>query len=412
MGIFSFPEAIAVKITSMKLWKLIQKMPEPVRYFCIRRIFTFSYELPEGITFKIAETAEEMEQAFRIIHDGYVERKLMDESSSKLRITKYFALPTTSVIVCKYHNKVVATASVIQDSQFRLPTDEFRDLDQFRKKDLKLVEVSGLAIDKSWRHQNGKLMIPLSKYMWEYVHYCLKADAIVISTAAFAKDFYRGLFLFEPLDDDKVISFKTVKNSKTVSQILFLKPFLERLEKTYKNEPKERSLWALSKHVYPGFKYPERKYHFATDTVMSPKDLNYFFKEKSDILKGLNEKEKMILAELYFFDSYRNVIFGHEEAFHSGRKDLRNQVVCKSNVGEVREVSRGGLKLVTSKREMDIGHNFNLEIQINATEKVSVATKVKWKNGSEVGLQIVKKNECWDQFIDVAEDRHPARRTA
>jgi hypothetical protein len=399
----------------MRFWKMLQKMPTPVRYFFIRRIFTFDYELPEGITFKVAENADEIEQAFRIIHDGFVERKLMDENESKLRITKYFALPTTTVIVCKYHDEVVATCSVIQDTMFGLPTDEYRDLDQFRKKNLKLVEVSGLAIAKSWRNRKGKLMIPLSKYMWEYVHYCLRADAIVISTAAFAKDFYRGLFLFQPLDEDKVVSVDSVKNSKTVSQILFLKPFLARLEETYKNVPKERSLWDLSKHVYPGFKYPERPFHFSSDPVLGPQELEYFFRKKSSLIENLTEEEKKFLSEAYFFEDYKNVI-ADELQLARQRKSMRIPVACSARAlkdssypvfGEVREVSRGGLKLVADKHKLEVGQDIHVEVSLNDSEKVRLKTRVAWKKDSEVGLENLDKLAQWDHFISRAENRHP-----
>lgn len=401
----------------MRMWKLLEKMPAPVRYYFIRRIFTFSYELPEDITFKVAESSEEMEQAFRIIHDGYVERQIIKEESSKMRITKYFALPTTTMIICKHNNQVIATCSVIQDSKFGLPTDEYRDLDQFRKKDMKLVEVSGLAIAKSWRHQKGQLMIPLSKYMWEYVYHCIKADAIVISTAPFAKDFYRGLFLFDALDGDKVSDMKCSKVAKAVSQILFMKPFLERLEKTYKNVPKERSLWALSNHVYPNFKYPERQYHFTSDPVMVPKDLQYFFKEKTSLLEQLTEEEKKYLAEMYYYDDFKKVINNSSDQT-SNRKSMRAPVACKAKainltnahislVGEVREISRAGMKLVIPKNNIEIGHDLNLEVLLNEFKKVSVKVKVKWKSNSEIGLELVERNSIWENFYNAAESRFP-----
>jgi hypothetical protein len=404
----------------MSFWNLLQRMPSPVRYFFIRRIFTFSYALPKGLTFKIADEVDELEQAFRIIHDGFVERHLMDQNDEKLRINKYFALPTTSVIVCKYKDEVIATASVIQDTMFGLPTDEYRDLDQFRKKNMKLVEVSGLAIAKSWRKKQGQLMIPISKYMWEYVHWCLKADAIVISTAAYAKDFYRGLFLFEPLDQDKVVSFDSVKGSKTVSQILFLKPFLERLEKTYRKSPKQRSLWELSKHVYPEFKYPERPFYYASDAVLKPRELEYFFKDKSNVLKELSFVEKQYLAHLYHFQDYKNVIFEGKKELHQigERNSMRAPVACAASAlrpvglsselsGEVREVSRGGMKLVADSHNLDVGVDLQVMIQLNDRSKVSLKTKVKWKKGSELGLQILEHHSGWNSFINIIENRHP-----
>lgn len=398
------------------LWKLMQKMPSPVRYYIIRRIFTFSYELPEGITIQVAESAKDIEEAFHLVHDGFVERNLMDQNESKLRVNKFFALPTTTVIVCKYHDQVIATCSVIQDSNFGLPTDEYRDLNQFRDKDLKLVEVSGLAIEKSWRNKKGQLMIPLSKYMWEYVHFCLKADAIVISTADYAKDFYRGLFLFEPLDQDKVVEVKSVKKNKTVSQILFLKPFLERLEKTYKHVPKERSLWELSKHVYPGFKYPERPYHYASDPVLKPQELDYFFSQKSHVLKSLSTSEKIYLAGLYHFNEFKKVILSdQDEATPIMRRIApRAPVACKAKIlnsfvrGEVREVSRSGMKLFLKSDEFKMGEEVSIEIQLNDFKSVTLKTLIKWKSGSEVGLQLLESNQTWDQFISAIENRFPS----
>src|SRR5258708_4736574 len=76
---------------------------------------------------------------------------VMIPQSHGIRATKFHVLPTTSVIVALWDGEIIATASIIQDSELHLPADSIFDLSGLRQRTRGLVEVSALAIDKAFR---------------------------------------------------------------------------------------------------------------------------------------------------------------------------------------------------------------------------------------------------------------------
>ncbi|MCB0350866.1 MAG: hypothetical protein KDD38_06765, partial [Bdellovibrionales bacterium] len=70
-------------------------LPKFLKHPLMRSMIHIEYNLSSDYTFKIAETKEELEQAFRILHDAYVEMKFMNPDPSGLRVTLYHAIPHT-----------------------------------------------------------------------------------------------------------------------------------------------------------------------------------------------------------------------------------------------------------------------------------------------------------------------------
>ena len=97
---------------------------------------------PEGLTFKLAETKDEFEQAFALLQQNYQETGLVDEKQYSLRVTKYHTLPTTHVLIAKMNDEVVGTVSLIEDGAFGLPIDHFASVDDLRKQGRRIVLAS------------------------------------------------------------------------------------------------------------------------------------------------------------------------------------------------------------------------------------------------------------------------------
>ena len=62
---------------------------------------------------KIADTKEELEACFTLLHDAYVDSGFMKPDPSGMRVTIYHALPTTTTLCAKYDGQVVGTLSLI-----------------------------------------------------------------------------------------------------------------------------------------------------------------------------------------------------------------------------------------------------------------------------------------------------------
>ena len=87
-------------------------LPHRKRYRVLRFFADYDPAPNPRLTFKIAETREELEACFRLLHDTYVRRGFMQPDPSGLRVTIYHALPTTTTLCAKYDGKVVGTLSL------------------------------------------------------------------------------------------------------------------------------------------------------------------------------------------------------------------------------------------------------------------------------------------------------------
>src|SRR5690349_17311843 len=78
----------------------------------LRRKLVLSDISKEGFTFKLASSADELDQAYRLLHDAYVKEGYMQPHPSGLRCSIFGALPYTSVLIAKYKDEVVSTVSL------------------------------------------------------------------------------------------------------------------------------------------------------------------------------------------------------------------------------------------------------------------------------------------------------------
>lgn len=92
---------------------LFERLPKPIRFHYLRKMIQVPFdEPPKNLEFKIAETREELEQAYQILHDTYVENKFQTPHPSGMRIIKYFALPTTTTLSAKWEGVVIGAPAV------------------------------------------------------------------------------------------------------------------------------------------------------------------------------------------------------------------------------------------------------------------------------------------------------------
>ena len=71
--------------------------------FAIYRSFVDCDPAPSHrLQLKIADTREELEACFRLLHDAYVSSGFMKPDPSGMRVTIYHALPTTTTLCAKY----------------------------------------------------------------------------------------------------------------------------------------------------------------------------------------------------------------------------------------------------------------------------------------------------------------------
>lgn len=158
----------------------------------------------------VVRTRSELEQAFSLVYKEYASRKYIPKNyKSKMRLSLYSALPSTATFIAKQRDKVVATVTLIPDSPMGVPMDKIykKELDGFRKKKLRIAEVSQLSIDeklfpKGWfsMFNFGKLIFvfALFKLVFDYARNIAELDELCIAVNPKHQYLYKFIF-FEPM---------------------------------------------------------------------------------------------------------------------------------------------------------------------------------------------------------------------
>ena len=88
----------AKRIAHQTLRKVFSFFPRAFR-FAVYRSFVDCDPKPDSrLVLKIAETREELEGCFILLHDAYVSSGFMQPHPSGMRVTIYHALPTTTTL--------------------------------------------------------------------------------------------------------------------------------------------------------------------------------------------------------------------------------------------------------------------------------------------------------------------------
>jgi hypothetical protein len=135
--------------------KLFSMLPQQSRHNVYRSLVDCDPDPNKRLELKIADTQDELEACFRILHDAYVAAGFMRPDPSGLRVTIYHALPTTTTLCAKWDGQVIGTISMIREGVFGFPLQSVFNLGQVRSKTGKIAEISALAIDPRFRPLAG-----------------------------------------------------------------------------------------------------------------------------------------------------------------------------------------------------------------------------------------------------------------
>lgn len=398
------------------LWNLFSLLPMWVRGPIIRRLFEVESDLPDNLIFKKAETYEELEQAFEVAFDAYRERDLVTDSDTRMRVTKYHALPTTTILIAKLDEEVIATISIIRDSTWGLPLEQLFDIDFLRKDSKIIAEISTLAIKRGHRSQRGKLLLALCKFM---NHYCLEylgVETIVATVHPEVSDFYRCVLMFEDIEGGRPKNYSFVKGAAASAHFLRIKGIAPKaFEKAFKHLPDNKNVFKfLYQQEIPNFKFPERKFFSSTEFTFTPEWFQSFFKLRTNVLNSLSEDEKYALSNLYYYPEYRT-LFGSDEPIKRTRARFSTHCPVRFHFLENRqifsgtaiEVSRAGMK-ISFDDAPDIQGTKEIFIAVEVAEnrRVFFSGQTVWvdKKTKRCGIWINGfASKAWHDFLDYLE---------
>ncbi|MCH2535755.1 MAG: PilZ domain-containing protein [Bdellovibrionales bacterium] len=404
-----------------KMRLVIQKLPQFIQGRIYRNMLCLTDRIPEDLTFKVAESKEELEEAFKLVYESYKGVGIIDELDEKLWMTKYQLMPTTTILIAKWKQQIIATACIIVDSPLGIPVEEVADLTKFREKGYAISEVSSVAIHKDFRKMNPGILMPLWKYIYEYSYYFAGIDILVATIHQSVKGYFKHVLQFTELPrKEGAKKYSQVKDSNPATLMIDLNTLIKRYKKVYKNAPNEKNLYRYYVEVkFHNFNFGENPIPGAVNPVMKPSYLDYFLSKKPSIFKQLGEQEVQMVGSSYFYGQFKEVLSKHfccpiSSETRSNLRVLYNktveavdhsnneQIVCK-----LRDISKHGIRFRCEK-DLTPGTILTIDIPVKETHLKSVSTNVEvlWKRNCLFGCRIVDINESnWLNFVELLEER-------
>ena len=409
----SFLKRVAHQMTR----KAISWLPRQQRFKVFRSFADCNPSPSRRLLLKIAETREELEECFSLLHDAYVESGFMKPDPSGMRVTIYHALPTTTTLCAKYDGQVVGTISLIRESALGVPLQRIFDLTGVREKEGHIAEVSALAVHRDFRKTGGSILFPLMKFMYEYCTTFFDTRHLVIAVNPSHIEMYESLLFFRRLTANVVENYDFVNGAPAVGATLDLREAPEIFRKNYANKPARRNLYAYFTQIkLPNIEFPSRRFFTTNDPVLTPDLIDYFFNVQTNTFRNLSDRKKVLLHTIYDLPEYRAVLPDLPPITDAIaiRKHERFSVRCPAKlvvpntVGdqeipiEVIEVSRYGFQARASK-PLPLNTWFKTIVQLGRSDVSHVralALRGHNEGGNEFyGFSLGEPDLLWRKFV-------------
>jgi len=146
----------------------------------------------------LALTRADLDAASRLVHRCYLRRGYVQPSADGRHVSPYLAMPSTAVFVARAAGVVVATLSLLEDSELQLPCDELygAELAVLRRAGRRIAEVSALAVSEDCRGVALRAMRSLVQAVGVYGRDLVRADHLCIAVHPRHAAFYEARLQF------------------------------------------------------------------------------------------------------------------------------------------------------------------------------------------------------------------------
>jgi hypothetical protein len=306
--------------------RLLARVPARARFALCRALVDCDPDPDLRLELKVAETRDELEDCFRLLHDAYVGCGFMKPDPSGMRVTIYHALPTTTTLCAKWEGRVVGTVSIIREGVFGFPLQSAFDLGRVRRQQGPIAEVSALAVHAEFREAGGSILFPLMKFVREYCTRMSDTRHLVIAVHPDQSDLYEAVLFFERLREEPVAAYDFANGAPAVGATLDLPSAAAAFRRAYKGRPPHKNLHAYFFELeLPQIKLPRRRYFTTNDPVMTPQLLDHFFNRRTQVLARLDDRRKALLWSIYDTPEYRRVLPPVDQGASTGHVLRRHQ---------------------------------------------------------------------------------------
>lgn len=395
-------------------------LPEAVRLNLGRRSVRLHQGKHPHLVVRIARTQLELEAAFRLLHQAYVNSGLMVPHSSLMRITPYHTLPTTTTVIAEWDGKIVGTMSLIRDTAFGLPIDSIFDITHLRKDGARVFECSSLAVDSDYRARGGEVAFALMRFTWRYATRRAGVDRFVAVVNPRHVDMYKVMFGMNVIPGAVADNYSFVCGAPAVGLSLDLHEAEDFMRHNFTSSDPARDAFkyfVLDPHGDEGL--PEREFNAVADPVLTPEMMTYFFAEQSDVFKKLSPVQIRTLRWIYDSEEYPRVLpksdNGDEES--EKRASPRFDTICQARLQfpaegaerfiymRVLDASLNGMRAVLSA-DIRFGLTYELHISLSPFAVAKVRGYPVWSDRDRIyGFRITDWDTHWATYIAHLEER-------
>lgn len=389
----------------------LQYTPSALRKHITRRFLDMNYssDVYKDIAFKIAETREELDGAFSLIQKEYERKKLVGRNSTGLRLTKYNLLPTTTVFIAKdlKTNQVIGTISLILDSSFGLPIDNFASLGELRKYGDRIAEVSSLAVEEEWVKKGSTIFLALAGICTNYSANVLGCRYNVYAIDKRAMPFYEDVLLCSKLATHKD-DYSYVNSPGAAALFSDLKDYEQRYYNAYRYVSSDHNIYeALFNPVWKDLIEIEySRYNISSKQRLNAKNILNVLNTNLDLQEKLSLKEVMVLSNIYpalgkKLSKIKNgVVIEAKRDSHRIHVNMEALFTKDTNFERSRcfELSQNGgcLKIPSWIEKGDI---INLKLFVNVSQSIKVKARIVWTKENRAGFMLITNHSSWNEVF-------------
>lgn len=346
--------------------------------------------MSKQLRIRLTSSTDEMEVAFSLLYRSYRDLGLIGSNPSKMWLTKWHMLPTTTTIIAMHGKEIVGATSLFIDGNFGIPIDQVVRLAELRQEAAKVGECSLYAVPNQLSPQEStSIKQALHQFVLGYCTRVLGLNHLITQH----KD--------QDICEDKNY-FKSLVSSGY--KICYL-------------DLGNIDIEILGTNLNCDFQYPERKFFHLFDTQWTVENFRNFFIKRTNLFESLNEFDLKTLQNLYDFGPFQVIFDEKRSSFNANFRAPKHKRFAMNCNGEILregkgpiglqivDVSAGGLRAFCEKT-LTIGASYVIRISIGANTQTEVIAKLSWRNATtqNLGFEIASTDKSWEDLIKHLED--------
>ena len=288
---------------------LLKHMPTGITHRLMRYNLHCDPDPSGRLRVKLAETREEYEACFRLLHDVNVARGWINPRPSGLYMMVHHALPTTSVVCVSYDGVVVATMSLVRDNPFGFPLQYSFDLDSVRSQGRDIGEVCSMVVAPEFAQERARVLLPLMRYIYEYATRYFDLRFLVIGASPLHIVEYEAVLGFKALPALKRPHVVFENRPMAMAAALELRKVPDWLREQYGHLSIEQNLYAYFVEArFDNLLFPGVRYDGSSVSGMAPELVDEFFNKRTRTFAELEGRDLLRLHQAFKSDELRAVL--------------------------------------------------------------------------------------------------------